>query len=435
MKKLALIILTFTLSATCFAQYRSEVLAKDHNLDTNKVLIPDEIQSRVNQVITQILTIYHYKKMPLNDSVSSVIYNKYLSSLDNNRLYFLKSDIDGFEKYRYQFDDFMRVGDLSAAFNIFNLYKERVNERIDYVKTLLKNEFDYTKHDSLVIDREDEPWAADKKELNELWRLRIKNEALTYILSGKDWKSAVDNLTKRYDNFQRIILQYEPEDVFSLYINSFAQTYDPHSDYFSPAASANFDIAMKLRLEGIGASLHTEGDYTVVASIIAGGPAYKSGLLHEGDKIIGVAQSDSDFVDIIGWRLDDAIQLIRGKKGTVVRLQILRAKDGAAAAPVDIRLVRDEVKLDDQAAKGEIIDIEEGGKPFRLGVIKLPSFYIDFQAEQNGDKNYKSTTRDVRAIIKNFKEQKVNGVIIDLRNMKQSFFSWQNFNKRTKWNN
>jgi len=417
MKQIFILILILILSTKCFPQNPAEVLSKDHKIDSTKVLVPDETAKRINQVITQILSMYHYKKMPLTDSISSEIFDQYLSVLDNNKLYFLKSDIDGFEKYRYQFDDFLKVGELKAAFEIFNVYKKRVDERIEHINRLLIKEFDFTKDESINIDREKAEWAETVDELNELWRLRIKNEALNLKLTGKDWNGIVDVLGKRYRNFHKIILQYEPEDVFSLYINSFTQVYDPHSDYFSPAASENFNIAMKLSLEGIGATLRTDGDYTVVVSIVAGGPAFKSGLLNEEDKIIGVAQGDDgEMVDIIGWRLDDAIQLIRGKKGTLVRLQILKAKDGAAAAPKEIRLIREEVKLEDQAAKDEILDVNEEGKSFRLGVIKLPSFYTDFEGQRLGKTDYKSTTSDVRKILDKFKKEKVDGVIIDLRN-------------------
>ncbi len=417
MKKIIILIFLTVFTTNCFAQDTSEVLSKDHKIDSTKVLKPDETGKRVGQVITQMLSLYHYKKTPLNDSTSAIIYNQYLNMLDNNKLYFLKSDIDKFEKYRFQFDDFLKTGDLNAAFEIFNVFKKRVDQRIEHINKLLTQEFDFTKDESIMLDRENEPWANSEEELNELWRLRVKNDALNLKLNGKDWSGIVGVLEKRYHNFHKIILQYESEDVFSLYINSFTQVFDPHSDYFSPSASENFNIAMKLSLEGIGASLRTDGDYTVVASIIAGGPAFKSGLLNEEDKIIGVAQGEEgEMVDIIGWRLDDAIQLIRGKKGTVVRLQLLKAKDGTSAAPTEIKLVREEVKLEDQAAKKEILDIEESGKPFRLGIIKLPSFYTDFEGQRQGKVDYKSTTRDVREIIKDFKKEGVDGVIIDLRN-------------------
>ncbi len=417
MKKLFIILLLSVLAVNSYAQNPKEVLSKDHSIDTNKVILPNETYQRVSQVITQFLSMYHYKKQKLNDSLSSVIYDQYISALDNNKLYFVKSDIDNFEKYRFQIDDFLREGNINSAFEIFYVYKKRLGERIKYIDSLLKNKFDFSINESFSPDREKSDWAKTPDELDELWRLRLKNDALNLILSGKDWKGTSDILSKRYHNYHKIVLQYEAEDIFALFMNSFTQVYDPHTDYFSPAASENFNIAMRLSLEGIGATLRQDNDYTVVASIVPGGPANKSGLLHEEDKIIGVAQGEEgEMVDVIGWRLDDAIQLIRGKKGTVVRLQILKAKNGPSDPPTEIKIVRDKVKLEEQAAKDEILNLEESGKSFKLGVIKLPSFYTDFEAQQKGDPNYKSTTRDVKNILGKFKNQKVDGVILDLRN-------------------
>lgn len=409
-----LILISFEIN---YSQNVLEVLKKDHTLDSSKVIMPDEIYKRIDQVIVQILSNYHYKKLKLNDSLSSLIFDEYIKNLDNAKFYFLKSDIESFEKYRYQFDDFLLNGELAVPFEIFNVYKKRLGERIKYVKKCLQNEFDFTTDESFSPDREKADWAKSTDELDELWRLRLKNDALNLILSGKDWKGASEVLLKRYQNYHKIILQYEAEDVFSLFMNSVTQVYDPHSDYLSPSASENFSISMKLSLEGIGATLRQDNDYTVVAGIVPGGPAAKSGLLHEEDKIIGVAQGEEgEMVDVIGWRLDDVIQLIRGKKGTVVRLLILKASDGPNAIPTEIKLVRDEVKLEEQAAKSEILNLQHEGYNFKIGIIKLPSFYTDFEAQQKGKPDYKSTTRDVKEILKKFKEEKVDGVVIDLRN-------------------
>jgi len=417
MKVLISLILVFIAAMGCFAQNPQDVLSKDHSIDSAKVIVPDETYRRVNQIINQFLSNYHYRKQTLNDSLSSEIFDQYIKSLDNNKLYFLKEDINSFEAYRYVLDENIKNGDLTPPFEMFNTYKQRLGERIEFVKKCLEQEFDFSINEHFEPNREKTEWAINKDELNELWRLRLKNDVLNLTLTGKDWKEASEILLKRYQNFHKIILQYEAEDVFALYINSYTQIYDPHTDYFSPAASENFNIAMRLSLEGIGATLRSENDYTIVQSIVAGGPAGKSGLLSAEDKIVAVAQGeDGEMVDIIGWRLDDAIQLIRGKKGSLVRLQILKAKDGVNALPVEISLIRDEVKLEEQAAKGEIIDIKEDGYSFKLGVVKLPSFYTDFEAQQKGVKDFRSTTRDVKEILKNFKNDKVDGVIIDLRN-------------------
>ena len=314
MKKF-LIILPFALLINIFAQNPNEVLNKDHKIDTNKVILPDEMYKRIDQVIIQFLSSYHYKKQQINDSLSSVVYDQYMKALDINKLYFLRSDIENFEKYRFYLDESLKEGNLKPAFEIFNVYKKRLGERTKYIDNLLKEKFDFTVNEEFSIDKEKSDWAKTQDELNEKWRLRIKNDALNLLISGKEWKNTVSVLLNRFHNYHKIVLQYEAEDVFYLYMNSFTQVYDPHTDYFSPAASENFNIAMRLSLEGIGASLQQDNDYTVVATIIVGGPASKSGLLHEKDKIIGVAQGeDGEMVDVIGWRLDDAIQLIRGKK-------------------------------------------------------------------------------------------------------------------------
>ncbi|MBI1938074.1 MAG: carboxy terminal-processing peptidase [Ignavibacteriales bacterium] len=416
MKKILFIIFAAAF-AVSNAQNIGDVLNKDHKIDSAKVILPDKSYERIGQVITQILSSYHYRKQQLNDSLSSVILDQYIKNLDNNKLYFLSSDIASFEKYRFQLDDYLKLGLLNAPFEIFNVYKKRLAERIEFVKSSLSKEYDFNTNETVVLDREDSAWPNTTEELDEQWRLRLKNDALNLILSGKDWKGTVETLLKRYQNFHKIILQYESEDVFSLYVNSFTQVFDPHTDYFSPAASDNFNIAMKLSLEGIGATLRSENDYTIVTNIIAGGPAAKSGSVHQEDKIIGVAQGDtSEFVDVIGWRLDDVIQLIRGKKGTVVRLQILKENDSPNSPPHEIRLVRDEVKLEEQAAKSEIMNIEEDGTNFKLGVIKLSSFYTDFEGQRSGKPDYKSTTRDVKEILQKFENENLDGVIIDLRN-------------------
>lgn len=417
MRKNLTLIFVLVFTVLTWAQNPNEVLNKDHSIDTNKVILTNETFNRLGQVITQFISHYHYKKQPITDSLSTEIFKEYINNLDNNKLYFLASDMEGFAKYKDKLGEYLKDGDLTPAFEIFNVFKKRLNERMKYIDELLKEKFDFTKDESFTPNREKAEWAKTPVELDELWRKRIKNDELNMILSGKDVKNVAEVLAKRYHNYHKIILQYDGEDVFSLFINSFTQVYDPHTDYFSPAAAANFNISMKLSLEGIGASLRQDNDYTVVASIIAGGPASKSGLLKEEDKIVGVAQGDNgEMVDVIGWRLDDVIQLIRGKKGTVVRLQIQHAKDGPGDPPTTIRLVRDEVKLEEQAAKDEILNVQENGVNFKMGVIKLPSFYTDFEGQRSGKPDYKSTTRDVRAILSKFKKEKVDGVIVDLRN-------------------
>ena len=384
--------------------------------DTLTVIKPDNHYQIENQLITSILTRYHYKEFDINDSLSIIIFDRYLDALDNGKNYFILSDIEEFNTQKLQLDDKLFKGDIQFYYDVFNIYLKRLNERMTYVDELLNTEFDYSINENYEYDRDKSDWAKDQSELNELWRKRLKNDALTYKLNGKDWEFIQKTLKKRYKNFSQFLNQSNSEDVFQIAMNSFTQAIDPHTNYLSPVTSDNFKIDMSLSLEGIGARLQTEDDYTKVAEIIPGGPADKSGLLKADDKIIGVAQGeDGEFEDIIGWRITDAVKLIRGAKGTLVRLQILKAGSDLNAKPIEISLIREKVKLEDQAAKGSVLEIMNDEKPFRIGVIDIPKFYNDFEGQRNGDGNYKSTTKDVKNILDSLKSENVDGVIIDLR--------------------
>ena len=384
--------------------------------DTLNVIKPADHYQIENQLITSILTRYHFKEFEINDSLSNMIFNRYLEVLDNGKNYFLASDIESFNSQKYNLDDNLFKGDLQFYYDVFNVYLNRVNERMTFVDDLLNTEFDYSLNENYEYDRDKSAWAKNQTELNELWRKRLKNDALTYKLNGKDWEFIQKTLKKRYKNFAHFLNQYNSEDVFQLAMNSFTQSIDPHTNYLSPVTSDNFKIDMSLSLEGIGARLQTEDDYTKVAEVIPGGPAAKSGLLKADDKIIGVAQGeDGEFEDIIGWRITDAVKLIRGAKGTLVRLQILKAGSDLNAKPIEISLIREKVKLEDQAAKGSVLEIMNEDKPFKIGVIDIPNFYIDFEGQRNGDGNYKSTTKDVKKILDSLKTENVDGIIIDLR--------------------
>lgn len=384
--------------------------------DTLTVIKPDNHYQIENQLITSILTRYHYKEFDINDSLSIIIFDRYLDALDNGKNYFILSDIEEFNTQKLQLDDKLFKGDIQFYYDVFNIYLKRLNERMTYVDELLNAEFDYSINENYEYDRDKSDWAKDQSELNELWRKRLKNDALTYKLNGKDWEFIQKTLKKRYKNFSQFLNQSNSEDVFQIAMNSFTQAIDPHTNYLSPVTSDNFKIDMSLSLEGIGARLQTEDDYTKVAEIIPGGPADKSGLLKADDKIIGVAQGeDGEFEDIIGWRITDAVKLIRGAKGTLVRLQILKAGSDLNAKPIEISLIREKVKLEDQAAKGSVLEIMNDEKPFRIGVIDIPKFYNDFEGQRNGDGNYKSTTKDVKNILDSLKSENVDGVIIDLR--------------------
>ncbi|PID59777.1 MAG: tail-specific protease [Ignavibacteriae bacterium] len=417
MKKMLIIIIAIIIFSNCQNKTREELHAQNNIIDTNKVVEPLSFHPEVNKMVTRILSRYHYKKFELNDSISSVVFDNYIKSLDYNKLYFLKSDVDEFEKERNKFDDNLYLGKLLPAYKIFNIYKKRMGERIKYVLKRLNSDFDYTKDETYKIKREDENWAKTEEELNELWRKKLKYEALNLKLAGKEKDKIIETLSKRYKNYHRAILQYKSEEIFQLYLNSFADAIDPHSNYLAPRTSENFNIRMKLSLEGIGATLRTDNEYTKVVNIVPGGPAFKADNLFADDLITAVGQGeDSELVDVIGWRIDDVVDLIRGDKGTVVKLSVLRGNKSITSKPDTITIVRDKVKLEEQAAQKKIITIREDDNDFKFGVIEIPSFYSDFEAKRKGDKNYRSTTKDVRKLLKQLDSANVQGIIIDLRN-------------------
>ena len=384
--------------------------------DTLKAIKPKEHYRSQTVVITELLSRYHYQKFKLNDSLSSAILDRYIESLDPNKLYFLSDDIQEFEAYRNRLDNDLKEGNLEAAYRIFNVFLKRFEERMPYLSILLSQEFDFSKEEYYETDRDKRIWSSDVSELNEAWRKTIKNQLLSLKISGKETGEALSVLNKRYKNYQKIIRQYNSEDIYQLYMNSLSGSYDPHTNYFSPKSSEDFNIQMSLSLEGIGARLSSDGDYTIVVAVLAGGPAFKSENIHENDKIVAVAQDDDgEWVDVIGWRVDDVVQLIRGPKGTVVRLQVLKEVDGINAKPQTVRMVREKIKLEEQSAQKEVIPVYKDGKEYKLGIITIPAFYINFEEARRGVKDYKSTTRDVRILLQELKEEDVDGVMIDLR--------------------
>lgn len=418
MKKFSIsLIIVVTIVASSFITTGSgNVFSYSNHTDTLQVLEPLNHYKIESQLLVSILSRYHFKNFEINDSLSEKIFDRYLKILDNGKNYFIKSDIDGLSYFKDELDNDLFDGNLDFYFEAFNLYRKRFNERLNFIDSLLNNEFDYSLNESFEFNRDNASWANDKSELDELWRKRLKNDALTYRLNGKDWEFIQKTLKKRYKNLSNFINQYAPEDVFQFAMNSFTENIDPHTNYLSPVTSDNFKIDMSLSLEGIGARLQTEDEYTKVAEIIPGGPADKSGLLKADDKIVGVAQGeDGEFEDIIGWRITDAVKLIRGKAGTVVKLQIIKAGSDLNAKPMEISLIRDKVKLEDQAAKGNILEIINNGKPFRIGVIDIPKFYSDFDAQRNGDGDFRSTTRDVKKLIDSLSKENIDGIVIDLR--------------------
>ena len=381
-------------------------------------LKPKPVYGREARVISYVLDRDHYRKISLNDSLSAAILKQYLNDLDNDKIYFLASDIALFDKYKSSIDDLTRREDVSPAYEIYNVFSKRYSERLAYVfKELIGKDFDYTADEYYDTDRDKATWAKTPEELNDVWRKIIKSQALSLKLSGKKSEEVTDVIKKRYDRLAKSFKQFNAEDVFNIYMNSITEAYDPHTNYFSPKASDLFKQSMSLSLEGIGASLQSENDYTKVARILPGGDADKSGKLHANDFIIGVAQGkEGDMVDVIGWRLDDVVKLIKGPKGTFVRLLIYPVATGIKGPSQEITLVRDKIKLEDQAAKKNVIHYRTSGKDVKLGVITLPGFYQDFEAMQKGDPDYRSTTRDVKKLIGELKTEGIDGLVMDLRN-------------------
>lgn len=379
-------------------------------------LTPTPRQASLDQTIARLLSQHHYRQSKLDDRLSALVLTTYLDDLDFSRAYFLASDIAGFEKYRTTLDDALKSGNLQPAYDIFNTYLRRLAERTGRIQTLLQQEFRFNVDESLDVDRKDAPWAKTPAELDEIWRKRLKHEMLTLMLSGKDQAAARELLVKRYDNRLRQGLQSSSDDVFQLYMNAVAQAFDPHTAYFSPRNTENFNIQMRLSLEGIGCVLRMEEEQVTVVELVTGGPADLSQQIKPGDRIVAVAQGDGGaWVDVVGWRLDDVVDRIRGQRGSVVRLKVLPGKAGATAAEKAVRLVRDTIKLEKQAAKSEIKTLRgPDDRELRIGVITIPAFYSDFDAARRGDPNYRSTTRDVRGLLNDLRG-KIDGLVLDLR--------------------
>lgn len=382
-----------------------------------QVLQPESVHSQVDKTVSRLLSRFHYSQLELNDSLSSAILDRYIKRLDPGKNYFMASDIEHFEKYRHEMDDFIFGGNLDPAFEIFNVFKRRVNARLDNLQSDLKEKYDFTVDEELVYDQDDEPWPTDLAALDKKWHKRLKSEALNLKLAGKEQADIEDILVKRYQNIQRRINQYDSEEVFELFMNAYTQSLDPHTNYFSPITSENFGIRMSLSFEGIGARLTTENEYVRVVEIIPGGPADLDKRLKANDYIIGVDEhNDGKILDVIGWKLDDVVQRIRGHKGSAVRLQIIPGGDIASGMTRYVTLTRDKVKLEEQAAKSDTVQIEHGSKQFSIGVIEIPTFYFDFEAQARNDKEVKSTTTDVKELIAKLKQQnRIDGLIIDLR--------------------
>lgn len=371
--------------------------------------LPELHQEPQHQVTSKrvagLFTRSHYHRIALDDQFSKAIFDRFLEQLDYRKNVLLQSDVDQFrQQYETKFDDMIKSGQLEPAYQMFDLVQQKSYERFAYALTLLDTKMDFnTPGDKYVFDRKDAAWPKDQAELNELWRQRVKYDALSLKLTGKEWPEIVEVLQKRYNNAIKRMKQTNSEDVFQGLMNAFARSIEPHTSYLSPRNAERFEMEMNLSLEGIGAVLQMEDDYTVIKSLVAGGPAASSGKLEPDDKIIGVGQDKGEIVDVIGWRLDDVVDLIKGPKGSEVTLQVLPKKGGNTAKPFNVTVTRDKIRLEDRAATSKVIEPEDGPYAHRkIGVVEVPGFYMNL-------------SNDVAKELEKLKADKVEGIVLDLR--------------------
>ncbi len=391
------------------------------NAKTTEIsLKPEPYQKETSRWVVRLLEQLHYKPVKLDDSFSAKILDNYIDTLDANKVYFYKQDVEEFQVYRTEVDDAIKSGDVDMAFRIFTLYVKRIQERTEYALKLLDKDFDFSVDEEYIWDREELARVTTEDQMNDLWRKRVKNDFLNLKLAGKEEDKIKETLSKRYKRIAKRISESNNEDVFQYFINAYATLIEPHTSYLAPRISENFKINMSLSLQGIGALLGGADDYVTVQKVIKGGPAEKEGNLKKGDRIVAVGQGDAgSLIDVVGWRQDDVVDKIRGDKGTVVRLAVIGENDLLDSKPRVISIVRDKVKLEEQAAQYQILDVQsnlENKKMTKVGVINLPAFYLDFDARSRGEKDFRSTTSDVRKILKKFQKENVEALVMDLRN-------------------
>lgn len=381
---------------------------------TLEELTPSAEQAAAARLVYGILSDsrYVYRAKPLDDQLSNEIHRRYLESLDSQKLFFTRADIARFDAYRNQHDDAIKNQELDPAYEIFKVYLQRVDERVAHARRLLAKPFDFSSNETWNYDREDAAWANGNAELDEAWRKYVKNDALRLKLAGRNHDEIRKTLDKRYAGLAERVHELRGDDVFESFMNAYASSIDPHTSYMAPRSAENFNMQMRLSLEGIGAVLQRQDEFVVIRTIVPGGPAGSGGRLKVGDRVVAVGQGPKGpMVDVVGWRIDDVVALIRGKKGTQVRLDVLPAEAGTDAKPQQISIVRDKVKLEQQAAQKRVIDVGDR----RIGVVELPTFYLDFEARRRGDKDARSATADVAKLLRELRAEKVDGVVIDLR--------------------
>lgn len=385
-------------------------------VEDNNFLYPEQRHENIGELVAQFIRKSHYNRVAVDDELSSRVLDRYIESLDRNRMYLLASDIEYFERYRYELDDIVKSKPLDPVYEMFEVYQTRVRERLSFALAQLETEPDFNLDLEYQFDRTQEPWASDSEELDAIWRKRVINDALSLALEDESWDKIHDVLTKRYNGFIRRLDQVNNDDVFERFMNTFAHTVDPHSSYLSPRNADEYRIQMSLSYVGIGATLQTEDDFVKIVNIIRGGPADFDGKLRRDDRITAVSQgSEGEFVDVIGWRLDDVVDLIRGPEESVVRLQIIPANSLPGSPKQVVSLIRGPVKLEEQAAKSKIVTVPRDGREWSIGVIEVPGFYRDYRALTSGDTNYTSVTKDVKRLISELEDEGIDGLVIDLR--------------------
>jgi len=380
-------------------------------------IAPTDAQRYTARKVGRILEEAHYSRASIDDRMSDTVYQRYLEFLDGQHGYFLASDIKDFDAYRLKFGEMIRTGNIDPAYLIFARFQQRNRERIQHAIALLQTEPDWTLEETFEFDRSKAPWPADQAAIDELWRKRVKNDALSLMLTGKSWPDAAEVLRKRYERVLKRVDQVSSADVFENLMNAYARAFDPHSSYFSPRSSEEYRIQMSLNYDGIGASLQLVDDYVTIMNVLEGGPAAVAGTLKVNDRVTGVGQGhEGSFTDVIGWRLDDVVQLIRGKAGTSVRLQVLAAGAAPGTPEKVLEFTRGKVTLEAQAAHKEVKTVVRNGRNLKIGVVTVPGFYQDIDAQNAGDENYRSTTRDVLKLVNELKQESIDGLVLDLRN-------------------
>lgn len=373
---------------------------------------------QIAQLVTKLSERAHYTKTRIDNDLSVILLDNYLDGLDSNRSFFLQADIDSFQRYRYSFDNSLRSGEMEPVFNIFEVYRQRAKENYEYAISLLETKPDFTVDESFTFDRRELPWPDSRAAMEDIWRKRTKNDILSIMLADpeKSWEEVSTTLSKRYSQFLKRINKMDSDDVFEGFMNTFALTLDPHSSYMSPRQSEDYRIQMSLSYQGIGASLQMEEDLVTVMNVIPGGPAAIDGRLKATDQILAVGQGETgEMIDVVGWMLDEVVELIRGPADSTVRLQIRPGASLPGEAEYTLALTRNKIKLEEQAAQSEILDINRDGESYKVGVITIPSFYQDFDARSRGEADYVSTSRDVERLITKLKKEGINGLVLDLR--------------------